>query len=87
MKRSETYKNTSNFGKLGREVKISPKANVSLNSPGYKVEYYVETVDVLIGVGKDHTATLIMDKDAWDALKSGEEINITTTKEFKKKFL
>lgn len=87
MKRSDTYKNTSNFGKLGREIKISPKANVSLNDPGYKVEYYIETIEVLIGIGKDHTATLIMDKDAWEALKSNEYLHITTTKEFKKKFL
>lgn len=77
----------SNFGSLGKEIKISPKANITVNTPGYKVRYYVETVEVLIGIGKDHTASLVMTLDAWKALNAGEEIHITTNKAFKKKFL
>lgn len=76
-----------NFGSLGREVKISPKANVTINKEGYKQEFFVESVSVLIGIGNDHTADLIMSRDSWEALKAGEEISITTTKEFKKRFL
>lgn len=76
-----------NFGTLGKEIKISPKANITVNSPGYKTEFFVETVGVLIGIGKDHTADLIMTKEAWMALKKGAKIDITTTKEFKEKFL
>lgn len=75
------------FGRLGREIKISPKANISVNKAGLKTEWLTETIDVVIGIGKDHVAKLIMDTDAWKALKKGEKINITTNKEFKKSFL
>lgn len=72
------------FARLGREIKISPKTNISINRPGRKVEYMVETVEVTIGIGPDHSARLLMDVDSWVALKNGEEINITTTKEFER---
>jgi hypothetical protein len=75
------------FARLGREIKISPKANISVNKAGFKTEFFVETVDVLIGIGKNNTAHLIMNKDAWMALNNGEKISITTTEEFKKKHL
>jgi hypothetical protein len=71
---------------LGREIRISPKANVTVNKAGFKTEFFVPTVNVLIGIGKDNTADLIMTVDAWEALKSGEEISITTVKEFREKF-
>jgi len=87
-KASRTYsQEIKNFGTLGREIKISPKANISVNNAGFKIEFFVDTVNVLIGIGKDHTADLIMAKDSWEALKKGAKISITTTKEFKKKFL
>lgn len=76
-----------NFGTLGKEIKISPKANITVNKAGYKTEFFVPTVNVLIGIGKDHTADLIMSKDSWEALNKGAEISITTTKQFKKNFL
>lgn len=76
-----------NFGSLGKEIKISPKSNISLNKPGFKVEFFTETVNVLIGIGKDWTADVIMTKDAWEALKRGEKISVDTNKEFKEKFL
>ena len=76
-----------NHGSLGRELKISPKSHITFNCPGYKQEFFVESVAVLIGIGKDHTADLIMSKEAYEALRSGEEINVTTKKEFIKKFL
>lgn len=75
----------SSYGSLGREIKISPKANITVNEPGFKTEFFVESVNVLIGIGNDHTADLIMSKDSWEALKKGAEISITTTKDFKKK--
>lgn len=74
----------SNFFRLGKEIKISPKATAMVNAPGYKQEFFVESVSVLIGIGKNHSADLIMSKEAWEALKNGEEISITTTQEFKK---
>jgi len=76
-----------NFGSLGKEIKISPKANITVNKAGFKTEFFVPSVNVLIGIGKDHTADLIMSKDSWEALKKGAEITITTTKQFKKNFL
>lgn len=72
------------FGRLGTEIKISPKANICKNKPGFKKEFFVETVSVTIGIGKDHTAELVMTKDAWEALNAGEAIHVTTTGEFKK---
>lgn len=85
---TRSYKQTiANFGSLGKEIKVSPKSHVAINKPGYKQEFFVESVSVLIGIGKDHTADIIMTREAWEALKSGEEINITTLKEFKKNFL
>lgn len=67
-------------GKLGREIKISPKSHITLNKAGFSVEYFVDTVSICIGIGNDHTAELIMTKDAWEALNSGAEINIDTDK-------
>lgn len=74
------------FARLGKEIKISPKANTSVNEPGFKMEFFVPTVNVSIGIGKDYTADLVMTVDAWEAIKSGNPITITTTRDFKKKF-
>lgn len=41
----------------------------------------------MIGIGNEHTADLIMSKDAWEVLNKGEKINITTTEDFKKKYV
>jgi len=73
------------FTRLGREIKISPKANITVNKPGFTTEFFVETVMITIGIGNDHSADLVMSKDAWLALNAGEPISITTTEEFKKK--
>ncbi len=75
------------FVSLGKEIKISPKAHACLNQPGHVCEYFVETVSVVVGIGNDHTADLIMSKEAWEALNKGEEVHTTTNKEFKKNFL
>ena len=81
------HSQSENHGKLGRRIEIGSTAHVTVNKPGMKVEFFTPTVDVLIGIGNDHVANLIMDKDAWEALKSGEEINIDSLKDFTKKFL
>jgi hypothetical protein len=75
------------FARLGKEIKISPKANITVNKAGFKTEFFVETVNVVIGIGSEHTADLIMSKDAWIALNNGEKIDIETTEGFKKKYL
>lgn len=80
--KSEKLKIPTGHMALGMPIKISPKSRVSINKAGLKVEYFVETISVLIGIGKDHTAELIMDKDAWEALNNGEQLHITTMKEW-----
>lgn len=72
--------------RLGKEIKISPKSGCTVNAPGFEVEFLVPTVSICIGIGKDHTADLIMTKDAWQALNRGEEVSIDTVKEFSEKF-
>ena len=86
-KKSETLSQITNHGKLGRAIRIGKNSHVSFNAPGHKREYFTPTVDVLIGIGKDHTATLIMDEESWKAFKEGKEINIESLKSFKSKFL
>jgi hypothetical protein len=85
--RSEKKSSIKGFGSLGRELKISPKAKLCINEPGFSKKYYVETVEVLIGIGKDHTALLIMDTDSWKAFVDGETVDITTIQKFKKEIL
>lgn len=70
------------FLRFGRELKITPKAHCSINKPGFKIEFFSPAVNVLIGIGNDHVAHLVMDLHAWEALVKGAEVHITTTKEF-----
>lgn len=71
--------------RLGREVKISPKALACHNKAGYSDYYAEDTVVVNIGIGRDHVASLVMTKSAWEALGNGEEINTTFHNDFIKK--
>lgn len=87
-KATRTYQyEIERFARLGKEIKISPKANITVNKAGFKTEFFVESVNVLIGIGKDHTADLIMSKDSWEALNKGAKVNIETTEDFKKKYV
>ena len=85
--RSVQQSEAATFGRLGRRVEIKVNAKVSVNQPGYSIKFFTETAEVLLGIGKDHVARLVMDKEAWEALKAGEEIGVTTLKQFKKQFL
>jgi len=67
---------------FGRELKISPKSDATVSGPGFKSEYLEETVSVLIGIGRNNTAELVMTKRAWEAFVNGEEVDITTVKQF-----
>jgi hypothetical protein len=79
--------NASGFKSLGKEIKISPKSHVMLVEKDYKLEYFTPTVSLIIGIGTDYNARLVMSQDAWKALKKDEEIHITSSKEFKAKYL
>lgn len=56
---------------------IPNNAVVHVNKPGLIKEFFVESVEVTIGIGKDHTASLIMDIEAFAALKKGEPVHFT----------
>lgn len=84
---SEQRKEALNYGTLGKEIKLSPKTYISLNKAGYGIDFFTPTVDIVIGIGNDHVAYLIMPEDAWKALNSGDEINVTSLKDFKENFI
>jgi hypothetical protein len=46
-----------------------------------------ESINVNIGIGKDHVAHLTMSLETWEALNEGQELKTTTLKEFKKEYL
>jgi hypothetical protein len=75
------------FARLGKEIKVSPKANASFHPPGYRTEFFVDTVSVVIGIGNNHVADLVMSEAAWNDLQKGEKVNIVTTEDFKKKYV
>lgn len=81
------YSEIENFGRLGKRLEIGANAKVTVNKPGAGVKFHVPSIDILIGIGKDNVANLVMTVDDWEALKKGAEINIDTLKTFKKKFL
>lgn len=76
-----------NFGSLGKRLEIGARSKVAINKAGFTLTHYNPTVDVLIGIGKDYVARLIMDVEAWEALKNGEPIDIDTLASFRKNFL
>lgn len=63
---------------LGVMINIPENTEVQINESGLKKEYFTQSVEVLIGIGKDNTASLIMDIEAFKALKNGELLTFTT---------
>ena len=61
---------------LGRDLIFKSNSVVFMNGEGYSIEYFEETIEIIIGIGKDNTASLIMCVSAWEALKNGEKIHI-----------
>lgn len=64
--------------KLGRRLEIGALSKVDVCNPGRKQEWMCESISVLIGIGDDNTAELIMSKEAWEAFINGEKIHINT---------
>lgn len=85
--RTITQSYPENHGKLGKRIEIGSTAHVSLNKSGMRVEFLTPAIQCVIGIGNDHVAYLLMDEDAWKALKKGQEINIDSIKQFTKQFL
>lgn len=65
-----------NKSTLGKEIIIKSNSLVFINGEGYSINYFEETIEIIIGIGKDNTASLIMSVSAWEALKRGEKIHI-----------
>lgn len=63
---------------LGKEMKISPKSTINIYESGYTATFFTETVEVLIGIGNDHVARVVMDVEAYEALKNGEKLHTTS---------
>jgi hypothetical protein len=82
----DIFQTVEAFARLGKEIKITPKSNISINKEGFKVECVERTVSINVKIGLDHTALVVMTEDAWKALKAGDEVSVTTTKEQQKKF-
>lgn len=70
---------------FGKQLVISPKAHAELYGGGeYRICFFKPVVQVTIGIG-DHTGYLIMDRDAWEKFKDGEQVKIDTIKQFREK--
>lgn len=85
--RTISVNDLENHGKLGKRIEIGSTALMHTSKAGSKREWFVPTVEVVIGIGKDHVAYLTMDDDAWKALKKGQKINITSLPQFIKGLL
>lgn len=77
----ETKQHPTAWVELGREITIPSDAKATINEPGFSKQFHVRTVEVIIGIGKDHTASLVMDIEAWKALES-EKLSVISLKEF-----
>lgn len=72
------------YGRLGREIKVSPKSHVEIKDEGCTITCIngqSAVVDIAIG---DHMGVLMLPIDAWHELNSGAEVTIRTSKEIKK---
>ena len=64
--------------KLGRRLEIGALSKATVCNPSRKIEYMTETISVIIGIGDDNYAELIMSKETWEAFIQGEKIFIRT---------
>lgn len=85
--RSVISAHPENHGALGKRIELGARSHITKNKSGAKYEFFSPTIELLIGIGNDSVARLIMDEDAWKDLKKGRKINITSLQSFKKKFL
>jgi len=66
--------------KLGKAFRVGSKATAQVSQEGGSIEFYVPTVTVLIGIGTDHVAHLVMTKEAFDALNEGQPVKFINFK-------
>jgi hypothetical protein len=77
----------NSFGRFGKEIKISPKSNCTVNDAGFRLGYHTESVSLQVSIGNIESAILTMTKEAWELLQllDTKDIEIETTEQFKKK--
>jgi hypothetical protein len=85
--RSIVHAHPENHGSLGKRIELGARSHITKNKTGAKYEFFSPTIELLMGIGKDNVARLIMDEDAWYALKKGNKVSVDTIQSFKKKFL
>lgn len=85
--RSIVSAHPENHGSLGKRIEFGAKSHITKNKTGAKYEFFSPTIELLFGIGKDHVGRLILDEDAWKALKKGTKVNIDSFQKFKKNFL
>lgn len=70
----KTLTQLKNRNPLGRRLVIPASAPVATSS-GHTHAMLCDTVDLVIGIGKDHVAYLTMSKEAHTALLNGEKLS------------
>lgn len=59
---------------LKKAVRIPKDTVLETNTMGINLTMYVPSVELIIGIGKDHVAHLVMTQEAFDALQAGEKL-------------
>lgn len=67
---------------LGRELKLSPKSHVKLNTGLYELKFFTPTVELMLQIG-NHTAYLIMTRDAWESFNLGTNVRVQSLKQYR----
>ena len=68
------------FIKLGKPIGLSPKSRMSVNSAGFKVEYHVPTMSLVVRIGDKEVGDFVITKEAWEELKQGGEVQLEFAK-------
>lgn len=77
---NESLKKLGKVNILGTNIHIPSNSVYIHNKPGFTIEYKVDSIEILIGIGTDHTAKLTMSLDTLDALDriNSESVKIVT---------
>lgn len=62
---------------LRKTITIPKGAKMHTIGFGHSVQYGMKHYQILIGIGKDYTAVLTIDEDAYEALMNGGKINVS----------
>lgn len=68
--RTKKSKAVNQHQTLGKDLLIKSESELHKNEAGMRIKYAIPAFEVIIPIGKDHTALLIMDEDAYNAFIS-----------------